>query len=102
MVFQPPIVAQRLSSQHGWFTVHKDLVTKNKKASFLPLELQSKYKRRLIKFRIRASHFELRTELEKFGITNATLFPDLDGLSRYITWKNTIGKDEFAINVKTK
>ena len=36
----------------------------------------------------------VRAELNRVGINYSTLFPDLDGIARHITWANTVLPDE--------
>lgn len=85
-VYRPAIVTDRLSSQHGWFTVHK-LYDSKKGPSFIPLYLQSKYKHKLIKFLIDPGLFtELRKNLNQLGINRSTLFPDIQGLAQHLDW----------------
>lgn len=72
----------RIHAQSGLFTIHNFL---EKKKEFIPLQDDSREQDKLAKVLI-PSHCldQIKTELECVGIHSATLFPDLDGLTRYI------------------
>jgi hypothetical protein len=36
----------------------------------------------------------LRFGLDRLGVNSATLFPDLDGLTRHLNWEHTLIGDE--------
>lgn len=92
LIFRPNHITRRIVAQSGWFTVHRYL--ENEK-HFLPLERNAKYIFSLVKINVPASLFpELRTELSRFGINSATMFPDLEGLGAYIEWANSYLADE--------
>ena len=91
-VFQPRHVASRISAQAGWFTTHS-FVTKDRK--FIPLERNPRYSAKLYKLRIPPKEFqEMRYQLDRLNINAASLFPDLDGLCKHITWDNSLLDDE--------
>lgn len=77
----PTHIARRISTQRSCFTVHgKDMRGLDK--------LQGRRRARLVKivipsFRVTA----IRRELDACGIDEATIFPDLDGLSRSLSSK---------------
>lgn len=96
-VFKPAVVATRLNAQQGWFTVHA-INNENVKRLTVALESQAAYKKQLTKLVITGSVQELRANLHDFGIHRGTLFPDLDGLSSYLTWRNAVANSEFTIN----
>ena len=93
LVFQPRHVTRRIVAQCGCFTVHQFMASKG----FIPLERNKTYKRFLTKFVIRSNLFaDLRYQLDRFGINDASLFPDLDGLSRHVRWLYSLDSDEKA------
>lgn len=73
--FIPDWIMQRIVSQLGVFTIHP-----NPEEVFSPDNLE----KLIIPQKI---HPELKNVLDKYGINRATLFADLDGLARYITWE---------------
>lgn len=86
-VFQPNHITKRIVAQDGWFTVHKYV---DSKKQFLRFDKLKDYKKCLIKLSIAADNFErIREQLEDCGISDASLFPDLDGLCRYIVWNKS-------------
>ena len=92
LLFQPSIVAQRITAQQGWFSFHKYDKVKN---VFTPFEKNKVYKNRLTKFLIYPKTFStIRADLDRFGINRFSLFPDLDGLASYIQWLKSFMNDE--------
>ncbi|MBL7847748.1 MAG: FRG domain-containing protein [Cyclobacteriaceae bacterium] len=91
-LFQPSVVSNRVTTQLGWFSVHRLDATNNK---FISFETNKNYKNRLVKFVIEPKYFsDLRSDLDRFGVNKASLFPDLDALSSHITWLHTLLEDE--------
>ncbi len=86
LVFKPPMVTERLRAQQGWFTVHK--VHKVKGSECIPLENQLHYSIRMKKFIIKGKPKDILRDLDNFGINQATIYPDLDGLCKHISWKH--------------
>jgi hypothetical protein len=81
MLFQPPHVHQRISSQSGMFTVHPP----NYK------DLEDPWGMPLTRVRIPVSaRARLRLELQRVGVHRASLFPDLDGVGQHVyeLWRN--------------
>jgi FRG domain len=76
-VFRPTVVSHRMSAQAGWFTVHKFMPALHK---FIPLEENKRYKGGLAKMRLQFGSGTWSGYLSRLGITQASLFPDLDGL----------------------
>jgi len=72
----PTYSTNRLTAQSGVFTVHPTNQKKLESNSILKIVIKAKYK-----------HLILR-KLVKYGIHHATMFPDLDGLSKYIKYQN--------------
>jgi hypothetical protein len=86
-VFRPNHISRRISVQSGWFTVHKFVDEKK----FIPLEQNRQYIETLIKINVAPEAFiDCEKRLNNYGINSSTLFPDLDGLSRYLEWVHCI------------
>jgi hypothetical protein len=78
-IFRPTVVTPRISRQDGVFSVHSSPET--------PIEESLLDRQRLEKIVIPAEYREeLVFELDHYGISRHTLFPDLDGLSQYMNW----------------
>ena len=91
-VYRPRAITDRLIAQAGYFTVHR-LSTEN--FQFLPLTENEKLRHKLQQIRIdRKAFSDLRDDLERCGVSDSTMFPDLDGICRYITWNNSLLEDE--------
>ena len=83
--FSPNHISERITAQAGWFTCHK-LMSDNK---FLKFETLAAYRDKLIKIKIQSKIFaEVRVKLNTMGVNSSTVYPDLIGLSRHLTWKH--------------
>jgi hypothetical protein len=83
-VFRPRHITKTIVAQGGWFTVHKLLEKGNK---FVPLEKNALYKHRLQKLMVERTKFpELREQLDRCGVNQSTMFPDITGLCGYLNW----------------
>ncbi len=83
--FNPNHITPRLIAQNGLFTVH---FYNNKTNQFVKLNKHKKYKVRIVEFPIEnKAREEILTQLDILGINEFTLFPGLDGLSKYLEWK---------------
>ncbi len=83
--FRPSHLNQRIVLQQGWFSVHHFSAKNNR---FSTLCRVTAYKGRIDRVLIPGRCFaSLRTDLNRVGINDATMFPDLDGLSRYLNWE---------------
>ena len=75
-IYKPPHISNRIKAQSGIFTIQPD------PSQPLNERLTSKaIKKYRIPFAVRE---ELRKELRLFGVHHASIFPDLDGLSKYL------------------
>jgi hypothetical protein len=82
-VFKPNHITKRISSQFGWFTIHKS--EENKK--FVPFELNPDYGQRIFKIKIDPKCFrECKMRLHNFGINSSSMYPDIDGLAKHVEW----------------
>jgi len=87
-VFQPRLNNARILAQHGWFTLHS---YSTKVQRFVPLELNPRISPHLSEFLIpEKERSGLLTSLDCHGINHRTLYPDLEGLCRHLTWKNKL------------
>jgi hypothetical protein len=84
-IFRPRAITRRISVQGGLFTAHRFREREN---DFLPLNRNSEYRRRLVKFVVGAQDCEkIKKELNGCGVNRATLFPDLEGLCSHLAWR---------------
>jgi hypothetical protein len=82
-VFKPNHITKRISSQFGWFTIHKSDQDRN----FIPFEKHPDYSSRLFKIKINSKSFkECKSRLHNFGINSASMYPDIDGLAKHVEW----------------
>ena len=76
--YQPTIPSNRIANQFSYFTIHRDptmpLNDKTKDGLLETLIIKSEIK------------IELLFMLNQYGINNLTLFPDLEGLSKHLSW----------------
>ena len=86
-VVRPGHFNPRIVGQFSHFTAHP--------IPLRPFEARKDVGEELTRIIIpRASRNTIRVELDRVGINFATLFPDLDGIARHITWSNTVLPDE--------
>lgn len=84
-VFQPRLNNPRIVAQHGWFTLH---IYAPKDRRFAPLEKNHKTEKRLTEIRIpNKKRNDILRSLDVHGMSNRTLFPDLEGLCHYLNLK---------------
>jgi hypothetical protein len=79
-IFQPRAVVPRIVRQGGLFTVHGP---PEKSLESLKGERIVTLKKIVI---ARSYRTKLLADLARYGVTSASLFPDLDGLSSYLNW----------------
>lgn len=92
-VFNPTHITERIRTQAGYFTTHPFNTDEMK---FIPLDKIEIHKNKLGRLRISPRIYSrLRRELDKCGINAFSLFPDLDGLSKYLEGKYFLYKDEY-------
>ncbi len=91
-VYLPNNITANIVAQQGWFTVH-GFSRRNK--GFIPLEQNQTYNSRLTKLTIKGSKFgEIRFQLDRCGINEASMFPDIGGLCRHVQWLYSVLEDE--------
>lgn len=95
-IFRPKAISPRIAAQSGVFTVHRlQKHTHDKKLRFIPLERNLNYKDKLVKFVIPPAAFAgIRSELNMLNANAALLFPDLDGVCSYLSWRYSKLRDE--------
>ena len=92
VVYRPNHMTRRITAQNGWFTNHKYNI---KSKSFVKLEENQLMYPSLAKFTFKNDiRLEILNTLDVLGINKYSLFPDLDGLTKYITWKKFIRKSK--------
>ncbi|NQX98502.1 MAG: FRG domain-containing protein [Flavobacteriales bacterium] len=85
-VFRPNLNNPRIVAQHGWFTSHKYSIESKK---FVALELNKKIKRSVFEIHIpNILKKEMIKALDRYGVNHHTLFPDLEGLCKYLNLKH--------------
>ena len=83
-IFRPRAVSRRVLAQTGVFTCHK----RTKAGEFVALELNKAYKNRLVKIGVSARSFNgIRDQLVASGVSDVSLFPDLDGLAGHLQFR---------------
>ncbi|MFK8103281.1 MAG: FRG domain-containing protein [Saprospiraceae bacterium] len=89
-IFRSQVVSRRISAQSGVFTVHK---IANKK--IYKFETVAKFKHKLTKLIIKPEHFSIiRKELNILGVNNFSIYPDLDGFCKHLSWRFSKKYDE--------
>ncbi|MDT0687152.1 FRG domain-containing protein [Autumnicola psychrophila] len=77
-MYQPTTSSTRLANQYGYFTVHKDpeepMTEKNSKGTLEKIIIPAGLKSDLIHL------------LNQYGVNYLSLFPDLEGLSKHLSW----------------
>lgn len=82
-VFKPNHITKRISAQFGWFTVHQQ----GSDDRFMAFEKNENYSKRLFKIKVQSECFrECKKRLHHYGINSATMYPDIDGLAKYVEW----------------
>ncbi|HIF9437205.1 TPA: FRG domain-containing protein [Photobacterium damselae] len=87
-VLQPRLNNERIIAQHGWFTLHR--YAKNN-SRFVALEKNKDIKKFITEFTISSkSKQDILVSLDRYGINSRTLFPDLEGLCKYLNWRENL------------
>ncbi|MCC3822580.1 hypothetical protein CV742_23240 [Vibrio parahaemolyticus] len=85
-VFRPTLNNSRIVAQHGWFTSHK---YSSKTRRFVALEKNTKMKKSVFEIHIPENFRKpLLKTLDRHGVNSHTLFPDLEGLCKYLNWRH--------------
>ncbi len=78
LFYQPITTNQRLANQFGYFSIHK-----NPSKEFNMTSEIGEIEKIIIPFNLKK---ELILMLNQYGINFLTLFPDLEGLSKHLSW----------------
>lgn len=85
-IFQPPHNNSRVAAQCGWFSVHPYYAGLN----FKSLDEDVIHYLWVYHLEIPATEKPaILAKLDVLGVNHRSLFPDLDGLCRHITWEHT-------------
>ena len=82
-IFRPNWITPRLSAQLGWFTAH---AYSKKQKRFVTLESNKKYTISKIEIPV-PRKAQMLVKLDTCGVNEATFFPEVDGVCRYLNWK---------------
>ncbi|OGT82095.1 MAG: hypothetical protein A3H91_10310 [Gammaproteobacteria bacterium RIFCSPLOWO2_02_FULL_61_13] len=86
-IFKPGLNNARIIAQSGWFTVHRYSSSTNR---FVPLEQEFEFDDALLKIKVpNKMHADFLHRLDLLGVNYQSLFPDVEGLCKYITWLHT-------------
>jgi hypothetical protein len=86
-VIRPNLNNPRIIAQHGWFTAHK-FSTKTER--FVALEKNRNMKRSVVEIKVPGrKRPEMLKSLERHGVSSQTLFPDFEGLCKFLNWKHS-------------
>jgi hypothetical protein len=87
LVYRPRHLTTRIIAQSGCFTVHPLIPPHMPQQGYAAIEDDSPLVPRLKKIEIpQASFSDLRDDLERHGVSDLTMFPDLEGVARFIEW----------------
>ncbi|MGA2915021.1 MAG: FRG domain-containing protein [Sedimentisphaerales bacterium] len=90
-VQRPNHVTPQITAQRGIFTLHGY----NEDEGFITMEKHLPYCNRLTKLIILATAFnDICYQLDRCGINEATMFPDIGGICKHIEWLHTLPDNE--------
>jgi hypothetical protein len=90
LIFRPKAISRRILAQSAAFTIHRPIGKE-----LVALEKHPRYEKKLVKLIVPHSAFpSIRQELHMFNANWKSLFPDLDGLCRHLSWRHTKLEDE--------
>jgi hypothetical protein len=81
------IIPSKTVNQAGWFSIHKYF---EKYDNFLPLENIPRFNKHMTKINVLGDITTMKRNLNLYGINPSTLFPDLDGLCKYVNLKREL------------
>lgn len=85
-IFQPRLNNPRIAAQDGWFTLH---AFSEKSRKWVALEKHREIKHRLAEIKIpKDSRENIIKSLNRHGVSVRTVFPDLDGVCRYVNFRH--------------
>ncbi|MCV2403588.1 FRG domain-containing protein [Marinomonas sp. C2222] len=78
----------RVIAQDGWFTVHSP---SRKYGRFIPLGELEHHAEGMIKISVNpANKDKILKDLDTLGVSYQTIFPDLEGVCKYINWQSEV------------
>ncbi|WP_205509538.1 FRG domain-containing protein [Longitalea arenae] len=83
-IFRPRLIKQRINNQSGVFSIHSssDIVDKRL------LNDNSRFQKKLLKLKVPPERIpDLRNDLNTLGVNAFSIFPELEGLCRYLQWR---------------
>ena len=84
-VFQPPVEYARVKAQSNWYSLHPSVNNQNSNKRFTPFEIEAGESDELYEIPIFSEVKEnLLLELDKCGINEQLIYPDLTGLCLHI------------------
>ncbi|UKD13228.1 FRG domain-containing protein [Burkholderia aenigmatica] len=99
VLFRPRHVSRRIAAQDGWFTIHR---SHQKGARYISLDTNTEFEESLRFVIIPKDAFgRMRLQLMNAGVTSATLYPDLDGVARYVSRTTLYDDDELDARVQS-
>ena len=88
IVYIPSHISPRITAQGSVFTAHKYISLHD---WFYRFESNRREKVKLHKIKLYTDFFEeIGISLDLYGINEASMFPDLDGIASYIEWKSNL------------
>jgi hypothetical protein len=92
LFYQPDHRTQRIVAQGGWLSVH---AWNEGDRNFSRLDKLPPYASRIKRVHIPPDAFcDIRDRLDRIGVNEASLFPDLDGLCTHLNWYHSLLDDE--------
>ena len=83
-IFRPRLIKQRINNQSGVFSIHaeNDLLKKRL------LNDNKRYHKKLVKMKVPPEKIPgLQNDLNTLGVNAFSIFPELEGLCRYLQWR---------------
>ncbi len=80
VLYRPPHIAPRIPAQRSVFTVHADPTQVFRPSGLVRWQISKR------------ACWKIKKMLDSAAINEGTLFPDLDGLARYLGWRYKWGK----------
>jgi len=85
-IFKPNHINKRIAAQNGWFTSH---VYNHDTKKYYPINHQRDFAGKIIKHVFPNDKRDMfLSQLDLLGINYLSIFPDLEGLSKYLEWRN--------------
>jgi hypothetical protein len=83
-IFRPRLIKQRINNQSGVFSIHAKDDLLNKRL----LNDNERYYKKLVKMKVPPEKIPgLQNDLNTLGVNAFSIFPELEGLCRYLQWR---------------